>query len=84
MHLIIEKECTTYKDLISENIQIKSIKIVGKGGCFQQHFSKMIFFHQHGDLLFLLFFEFSIKFPAINVNIKKSIEFLKNPTRNRL
>jgi len=34
----------------------------------------MFFFHQHGDLLFLLFVEFSIKFPAIYVNIKKSIE----------
>jgi len=39
------------RDLISENMKISKVKIVGKGGFVQNYFSKKK--HQHADLLFL-------------------------------
>ena len=60
------------KDMISENMKIS--KLLVEVGVFNIIFRK----NEHGDLLFYQLVELTIKFPAIYVNIKKSIENKKN------
>ena len=70
------------RDLISENMKISKVKIVGKGGLVQNYFSK-----KNTSTLTYCFYqlvEFSIKFPVIYVNVKKIYQKFKTLPKTSL